>query len=239
MISYDRSGGKAGWVSGAVVVAAVLAVGGWWFAGREAAVPAPQAASEAASGPVVNLAQAPTVLPDGRPSDFSEQEWSALKEAVGSKPDGVKELQRISGFLRYQKGFEQWQTAQQSGDRTQSRAIARQLLDQLPERIKNMEMTMGESLMVCSALLADIEPDENLRVRKLEDCKTKLEALAPKLDSEQALRDAECRTEYLRRQAALVSAYQGLPDAQKDHARFEKELEDERRAVYDSPTCGR
>ena len=219
-----------------------VATAAWWYMSSPATAPetaAPEQAQPAASGPVVNLAVPPQEAPDGRPTDFSPEEWNALKDAVGNKADGAKELKRITAFLRYQRAFEQWQNLQESGNTAQRHAIAKQLLDQLPERISNMEMTMGESLMICAALLNDLEPDEAVRNQKLEGCKVRLEQLAPKIDSEQAMRDAECRTEFLRRQAALVAEYQALPEAQKNHAKFEKDVEAARRSVYDSPTCGR
>ena len=43
---------------------------------------------------------------------------------------------------------------------TQRHELANRLLEQLPERLTNMEMTMGEGLLICSALLTDLEPDE-------------------------------------------------------------------------------
>lgn len=242
MISYDRSSGSR-WVW---IVAGVAVLGGataawWWFGSNHTADPAAptEAAASAGPGPVVNLATPPAEAADGRPTDFTPQEWSSLKEAVGNKPDGAKELKRITSFLRYQRGFEQWQALQDSPKTSERHALAQQLLDQLPERIANMEMTMGESLLICGVLLTDLEPDENVRTQKMEGCKTKLEQLAPKLDSDQALRDAECRTEFLRRQAAIVAEYQAQPEAQRNQAKFEQDIEGARRSVYDSPTCGR
>lgn len=244
MISYDRSSGSKGvWLVLAAAAVGIAAATWWWTQSEkgEPPVPAAPTVSEArpAAGPVVNLAQPPQEMPDGRPADFTASEWSALKEAVGTNPNGAKELKRITAFLRYQRGFEQWQSLLESGDASERHALANQLLDQLPQRLVNMEMTMGESLMLCAALLNDLEPDENQRQQKLEGCKSRLEAAAPKIDSEQALRDADCRTEFLRRQAALVAEYQALPASQKDHAKFERDVEAARRAVYDSPTCGR
>lgn len=244
MISYDRSSGvRWGWIAGGAVVLGCATAGWWWMSSGKSADPvaasADAGATSSTSGPVVNLNVQPAEGADGRPTDFTPEEWSSLKQAVGNKPDGAKELKRISAFLRYQRGFEQWQTLQDSPNTAQRHALAQQLLDQLPDRIANMEMTMGESLLICSVLLTDLEPDENLRTQKMEGCKTKLEQLAPKLDSDQALRDAECRTEFLRRQAAIVAEYQTQPEAQRNQAKFEQDIEGARRAVYDSPTCGR
>ena len=242
MISYDRSSGSRWvWLLGGVAVLGCATAAWWWYGSSQATdatVPSDVATTPAA-GPVVNLATPPAEGADGRPADFTAQEWSSLKEAVGNKPDGAKELKRITAYLRYQRGFEQWQALQDTSKTAERHALGQQLLDQLPERLSNMEMTMGESLLICGVLLSDLEPDENLRTQKMEGCKAKLEQLAPKLDSEQALRDAECRTEFLRRQAAIVAEYQAQPESQRNQSKFEQDIEGARRSVYDSPTCGR
>ena len=242
MISYDRSSGSRWvWLVAGVVLLGCATAAWWWYGASQSTDAAPPAdvSNTTAAGPVVNLSKPPAEGADGRPADFTPQEWSSLKDAVGNKPDGAKELKRITAYLRYQRGFEQWQALQDSSKTAERHALAQQLLDQLPERISNMEMTMGESLLICGVLLTDLEPDETVRTQKMEGCKTKLEQLAPKLDSDQALRDAECRTEFLRRQAAIVAEYQAQPEAQRNQAKFEQDIEGARRSVYDSPTCGR
>lgn len=177
-------------------------------------------------------------MADGRPADFSSDEWSALKDAVSKKADGEKELKRITTYLRFQRGFEQWQNMME-GDSRQRHELAQRLLEQLPDRLKNMEMTMGEGLLICSALWADLEPDETARNQKLEGCKARLEQVAPQLDTAQQLRDAECLTEFQRRQAALVAEHQAKAQAQKDTAQLEKDIEAARVAVYNGVDCGR
>lgn len=243
MISYDRSSSSRLWIIAAVLVGVAAAVGAWMWSGSGTpeAAPATVASAPQASpvGAVVDFSKPPEVLPDGRPSDFSTEEWGAMKEAVGKKEDGEKELKRITTYLRFQRGFEQWQALQEDGDRARRHELAKSLLEQLPDRLSNMEMTTGEGLMICAALLTDLEPDEALRVQKLEGCKARLAEVAPKLETAQQLRDAECLTEFQRRQAALVSEHQAKPQAQKDTAQLEKDIEAARQAVYNSPDCGR
>lgn len=244
MISYDRSSSGSRWWILAAVVAAAAAVGAvWMWSGPKAPdTVAPEVASAPAaapSGAIIDFSKPPEVLSDGRPADFSTEEWGALKTAVANKADGEKELKRITTYLRFQRGFEQWQAMQESGDQAKRHELANRLLEQLPERLTNMEMTMGEGLLICSALLTDLEPNEAARGPKLEACKVQLEQVAPRLDTAQQMRDAECLTEFQRRQAALVAEHQAKSPSQKDTVQLEKDLEAARLAVYNSPDCGR
>jgi len=243
MISYDSSSsGSRLWIAAAILIGIAAAVGAWVWQGSSSKAEAPAAPASApaatGTGAVIDFSKPPEVMSDGRPSDFSTEEWGALKDAVSKKADGEKELKRITTYLRFQRGFEQWQ-ALQEGDKAQRHELANRLLEQLPERLTNMEMTMGEGLLICSALLTDLEPDEAARTQKLEGCKTRLEQVAPKLDTAQQLRDAECLTEFQRRQAALVAEHQAKPQGQKDTAQLEKDIESARLAVYDGANCGR
>lgn len=242
MISYDNASSRTRlWIIAAVIVVAGGVLAWVWSGNGATETPAPVASAPAPApvGAVIDFSKAPEVMPDGRPADFSTEEWGALKDAVSKKADGEKELQRITTYLRFQRGFEQWQALQESGDKAQRHELANRLIEQLPDRLSNMEMTTGEGLMVCAALLADLEPDEAVRQQKMEGCKSRLEAVAPKLDTAQQLRDAECLTEFQRRQAALVAEHQAKSPAQKDAAQLEKAIEAARLAVYNSPDCGR
>lgn len=250
MISYDRSSARSPlvWVA---AVAAGIGVAGlvWWSqSGQEASEVPPAAASAAGpvvagrfpntSTPVATLSDPAPVLPDGRPSDLTEDEWHALQETVGKGPNAQAELKRVMAYLRFQKGFTQWQADQEtSRDPAQRKAMAHQLLAAVPERLKNSEVTIGEALMLAAALYNDIEPDEATRSIKLEQFRVKLEAVAPRLENAAELREANCLAEYKRREAIIQQDFISRPDGQRDQKKFEAELDAAHRAVYEGVDC--
>jgi len=226
------------WFTLACMAVAALAVVGWWWRAQGAptsALPAGaqgQVAATAQGRPVGGSLAAPTVLGDGRPSDFSVQEWSALKEAMAQAAQPEAELKRVVEYLRFQKRFERWQGLRDSPDAGQRQQLAASLLDQVPERLRQGEVSMGEAQMLLSALWADVEPDEVRRRQRIEEGIALLKDAAPRPDAEQQKRDAALLSEYKRREAAILLEYQSRPDAQRDPAWLEAQLDAARRSVY-------
>jgi len=249
MISYDRANARTPWVWGAAVAAGVgVAVLVWWLQGKEEAPAAPVASASAATGgaavqpaapaPMIVLDQPVPVLADGRPAEFTEDEWRALQDTVAKGPNAAAELKRVTAYMRFQKAFTQWQNEQET-DRNPKvrRAMAEQLLAAVPERLKQSEVTIGEALMLGAALFNDIEPDEAARSAKLDQFRIKLEAVAPRADNAAEMREANCLAEYKRREALIQQDFISRPDAQRDHKKFEADLDAAHRAVYEGTDC--
>lgn len=228
-----------------------LAVGGgvWWWQSHQDAEQAAEAASSVqaptASGPQrpvfttpvasTGPASAPTVLPDGRPSDFTPEDWAALKAAMSSQPNGQAEMARVVAYLRFQRSFEQWQALADSRDAAKRHALAESLLTQLPERMNKGEVTSGEALLLSNALLTDLQPDENLREARLADMRTRLQASVPQSDAEQAARDREKLRDYQRLASAIMADWESKPEASRSQVALERDLAAARLSVYGNP----
>ncbi|MEY2839766.1 MAG: hypothetical protein RJB60_2065 [Pseudomonadota bacterium] len=249
MISYDRSSARTPWVWGAAVAAGVvLAAVIWWQRGTDDAASGPMASAPAASGvtvpqrlapePMIVLDQPAPVLSDGRPAEFTQDEWQALQDTVAKGPNAAAELKRVTAYMRFQKAFTQWQSEQETNrDPKVRKAMAEQLLAAVPERLKQSEVTIGEALMLGAALYNDIEPDEAARSARLDQFRIKLEAVAPRTDNAAEMREANCLAEYKRREALIQQDFISRPDAQRDHKKFESDLDAAHRAVYEGVDC--
>ena len=241
MISYSRPQfWQRTWFMLLCMGLAVGAVVAWWVWQGRAAQASDGAASPTrqGSGAVEAAARAglrePALLSDGRPADFSAEEWSALKEAMKQATQPEAELKRVVAYLRFQKRFDQWQGLRDSPDAGLRRQVAATLVEQVPERLKEGEVTMGEAQLLLSALWSDLEPDEARRRQRIEEGIKILQAAAPQPDADQARREADRLTEYKRRESAIVLEYQSRPEAQRDPAWLEAQLDDARKAVYGS-----
>ena len=229
------------WVGALLVGALAGGVAWWWFTradesvqpGAEQAKPAAWP-GVAASPKLVEsaLVTPPPVMADGRPSDFTPEDWAALKEAMAKTPNPKAETERVLKYLRFQRGFEQWQSLKGSPDVARRQELAKRLLEQVPERLRQGEASMGEALMLATALWTDLEPNEDARKLRIEEAKAILINAAPKPDAEQVAKDASMLAEYKRREAAIVADWQAKPVAQRDQAKLEEALEAARRAVY-------
>ena len=240
MISYSRPQfWQRTWFTLLCMGAAVAAVVAWWvWQGRAASASERDVVAQAqgAAGASEAVARAglqePVVLSDGRPEDFSAQEWAALKDAMKQSSQPEAELKRVVAYLRFQKRFDQWQGLRDSADVGLRRQVAASLVEQVPERLKEGEVTMGEAQLLLSALWSDLEPDEARRRQRIEEGIKILQAAAPQPDADQARREADRLSEYKRRESAIVLEYQSRPETQRDPAWLEAQLDDARRAVY-------
>jgi hypothetical protein len=239
MITYESpSFWQRTWVL-AVLLGAGAGVGAWWWQTHAPVATAdetqaPKSAAHDAEPHVVDAALLvpPKIMDDGRPSDFSPEDWAALKDAMSKTPNPRAELDRVVRYLRFQKGFEQWQSLQDAADVAKRRQLALRLLDQVPERMKQGEMTYGEALMLDQALLADLEPNDDLRKQRLAQAQSLLSASVPQADAEQQVRDASLLAEYKRREAAIVAAFQAQPEGKRDQTQLGRDLDAARMAVY-------
>ncbi|MFN4265451.1 MAG: hypothetical protein ACK4F8_06845 [Aquabacterium sp.] len=180
------------------------------------------------------LVTPPAVMEDGRPADFTPEDWAALQEAMKQSPNPKAETERVVKYLRFQRGFEQWQRLKDSPEVARRQELAKTLLEQLPERMRQGETTLGEAMMLSSALWEDLEPNEATRKLRIDEAKTILANSAPKPDPAQQAREDARLAEYKKREAAIVADWQAKPVAQRDQAKLEEALEAARRAVYAS-----
>lgn len=243
MITYNRSSSsmsKRGWLWVPLVGVLAGAAVWWWQMRPQAAQVSAVAPDQAPASGIIRPLDAgagltglpaPT-LSGPRPSDFTEQEWAALKEAMARTENPERELTRVVAYLRFQRGFERWQSLQDSPDARARHALAQQLIEGVPERVRQGEIGMGEAVLLQTALLADIEPDEQARKQRLERLQAELAEAAPKPEAEQQAREAALLAEYKRREAAIVADYQARPESQRNHAQLEEALEAARRSVY-------
>ncbi|RZI85942.1 MAG: hypothetical protein EOP38_03075 [Rubrivivax sp.] len=245
MITYQRSKfWRQSWFAALI---GGLAVGGgvWWWQAHQDAESAAEA-SPAASGAqgassrmpalappmVAGVASNPTILPDGRPSDFTPEDWAALKAAMSTQANPKAETERVVKYLRFQRAFEQWQALADSRDVQQRQQLANHLLGQLPDRMAQGEVTMGEALLLSTALLNDVEPDEKRRAQRLEEMRAKLTTAGPRSDEAQVALDNKRKAELDQLTSAIVAAYQAQPESRRDQHALERDLDAARRSVY-------
>jgi hypothetical protein len=251
MISYDQTSSRSKLAAMALAVVAMAGAVTWWGM-REAEPQAPAEAAASAPGAQASasdpehqsqikkaadaLLTKPEILPDGRPTDFEAEEWKTLKDAVATTPNSTAELQRISTYMRFQRGFEQWQSLHDSPDIETRNALGQKLMGALPERLTNQEVTFDEALMICAALANDLAPTEP-RQQQMEQCNTKLAQVAPRLDDDTAARQNQCQVRWNREKSQMTDEFLKLPELQRDQRAFDAKLEKLRVSIFDSPEC--
>lgn len=119
---------------------------------------------KAAAATADAVGQAPLQGPVTQRPDFvSETEWQVLQGLAQQKADPRRELTRLVNELRFNKLLELWHNPPAGQDTAQRRALARQLLDELPVRVKQGQYSRAEAQRLQRELLTELEPDPQAR----------------------------------------------------------------------------
>ncbi|MBM7334376.1 hypothetical protein [Alloalcanivorax marinus] len=107
-----------------------------------------------------------------RPDFVSPIEWRVLKSVAAGKADSDRELTRLVNRIRFAKLREHWDELRGSGQTDQRHAIARQLLEDIPNRVDQREMDVSQAQQLQQQLLADLISDpERRRQRAAEEAR--------------------------------------------------------------------
>ncbi len=90
-----------------------------------------------------------------RPAFASTMEWQMLKGVAERQADPQAELLRLANFLRYTKLLEKWQDLPATADAGLRQALAHQLVDELPQHVRNGEVDVQDARRQAPAMLRD------------------------------------------------------------------------------------
>lgn len=103
-----------------------------------------------------------------RPAFVSDMEWQMLKGVSQQNATPDAELTRLVNKLRFMKQLELWQSLEHSTDLAKRKALAEQLLDELPQRVASTDLDKPEAQKLQLALIKDAVSDEAARRQRAE-----------------------------------------------------------------------
>lgn len=104
-----------------------------------------------------------------RPDFVSPMEWRVLKSVAAGKADSDRELTRLVNRIRFAKLREHWDTLKGSDQADRRHAIARQLLEDIPQRVDQQEMDKSQAQQLQQQLLADLISDPEKRRQRAQE----------------------------------------------------------------------
>ncbi|WP_162018239.1 hypothetical protein [Acidovorax sp. 210-6] len=188
---------------------------------------APAAASGAAAGDVAAGVQTAALTPE---------EEAVLRDAVKDHPNAAAEFERLRLYALLQKRVERWQALKDGPLTAERRALAQQIMNEVPGHLQRREMLAGEALLLNMALLEDIEPDAARREQRVAQLRAQLMAQANTPDAETSLQqaaDIRKMEEFNRRKRLIDEQFFALPEAQRDMNAYTAQLDALRREVFD------
>lgn len=124
-----------------------------------------------------------------RPAYVSVLEWQLLQGVAKQHLHPAEELTRLVNSLRFTKQLERWQDLPKTADVATREALARPLLEDLPQRVKQGDMDLSGASTLQAALLADVFTDAKARDRQ-----AVVESLRLQVAAEEAARKQGERT---------------------------------------------
>lgn len=116
-----------------------------------------------------------------RPAFVSEMEWEMLKAVSQQHAAPEKELTRMVNFLRFTKQLELWEGMPKSEDPAKRQIVANELLEDLPNRVRNGELELADAQGKMRALVQDAEVSDKDRARRMTAENTRLSTVGKKL----------------------------------------------------------
>ncbi|MXN76122.1 phospholipase C accessory protein PlcR [Burkholderia sp. 4701] len=160
-----------------IVAAIVAVVAAWRYASplQASAAPAGAPAATAANapaGPADGPAQA-APGPEERRLDLD-----ALRRSLAVRPDADAELQRIVAFARFRDMVAAYGNGRHSLPDAERAALARRILDELPEHVARHEIVPVQAEAIGAALLTDVHADAATRGAAIRSMREQWDAYA-------------------------------------------------------------
>lgn len=193
----------------------------------------PNGSVGAADGPAIPAASASSVSAIA----LSAEEQASLWDAVKDQPNARAEFRRLQHYAVFHKRFERWQEMKSGPISDERRALAQAIFDDVPAHLEREEMMAGEAMMVQMAMLEDLEPDPARREARGAQVRAQLEAQVSKSDKDDSLKhvdDQRKMEQYKAREAAILSQWQALPEAQRDKQALTEQLDAVRSEIFDA-----
>lgn len=166
-----------------------------------------------------------------RPADIDPTEWHRLVDALRLHPQRDQELKRMIGYMRFARDVDQWRALDNQPNARERAQIGQRILNALPERLANREVSGPEALMLQAAVYADLIPDDVQRTIAENAAREALRRVIEQSETSDSSLVAEVAqlASYKQREAAITARFRSGHISQEQ---MEKELDAARVEVF-------
>ncbi len=218
------------WRRAGAVAAIAAAVAIWRYES-----PTQAAASPATSGAAANAARAasadtPPIVPG--PAE-RRLDLDALRRSLAGRPDADAELQRIVAFARFRDEITAYGNGRDRLPSAERAALARRILDALPEHVARNEIVPVQAEALSVALLTDANADPATRGAAIQSMRQQWDAYARQTVGPSPAQDPRYQ-DYARQSRDIVLQVQAsMPDPVQQQAVIAQRLQALRVQLFD------
>ncbi|AYZ63401.1 phospholipase C accessory protein PlcR [Burkholderia multivorans] len=224
------------WRCACAVAAIAAAVAIWRYESPTQAA----AASPATSGAAANAVQAasidtlaPTTNAIAPGPAERRLDLDALRRSVASRPDADAELQRIVAFARFRDEIAAYGNGRDRLPPAERAALARRILDELPEHVARNEIVPVQAEALSVALLTDANADPATRGAAIQSMRQQWDAYARQTVGPSPAQDPRYQ-DYARQSRDIVRQVQAsVPDPVQQQAVIAQRLQALRVELFD------
>ncbi|MDY7791299.1 phospholipase C accessory protein PlcR [Burkholderia ubonensis] len=221
------------WRRAGAVAAIAAAVAIWRYES-----PTQAAASPATSGAAANAARAasadtPAPTPTAPGPAERRLDLDALRRSLAGRPDADAELQRIVAFARFRDEITAYGNGRDRLPSAERAALARRILDALPEHVARNEIVPVQAEALSVALLTDANADPATRGAAIQSMRQQWDAYARQTVGPSPARDPRYQ-DYARQSRDIVLQVQAsVPDPVQQQAVIAQRLQALRVQLFD------
>nr|WP_088509085.1 phospholipase C accessory protein PlcR [Burkholderia ubonensis] len=220
------------WRRTGAVAAIAAAVAIWRYES-----PTQAAASPANSGAVANAARAAadTPAPTTVAPEPAERrlDLDALRRSLAGRPDADAELRRIVAFARFRDEIAAYGNGRDRLPSAERAALARRILDELPEHVARNEIVPVQAEALSAALLTDANADPATRGAAIQSMRQQWDAYARQTVGPSPAQDPRYQ-DYARQSRDIVLQVQAsVPDPVQQQAVIAQRLQALRVQLFD------
>ncbi len=105
-------------------------------------------------------------LVKARPSFLSQMEWDMVQGVANQQPHPDQALTHLVNSVRFNKQLELWQSLSKSADLAKRQTLAKQLLEDIPQRVIDQDMEEPEAKKLQESLLPDVSGDQAMAAQE-------------------------------------------------------------------------
>ncbi|MDN7934373.1 phospholipase C accessory protein PlcR [Burkholderia metallica] len=219
--------------TGAIAAIGVAAVGVWRY---EAATPAQAASSGTPAATASAQSGAADAFGTGAATPGPEErrlDVDALRRSLAGRPDADTEVKRIVAFARFRDAVAAYGDRRNVVPQAERAALARRILDELPDHVARNEIVPVQAEALSAALLTDTEADPATRSAALRSMRAQWDAYAQQTVGPSPAQDPRYLSYEQQSRDVVRQVQASIPDPDRQQAVIAQRLQALRVQLFD------
>lgn len=172
------------------------------------------------------------VAQGARPPGVSDDDWARILQIFKTQPGAAKEFRRVTEYMAYEADMRAWEAMRAGGPSVERTAMAKKLLDALPARLANKEVSGAEAMALVNAFVVDLVPDQAEREKRIAFERQKLSQIRDPEEEALVKQEAQRTALFETQSKEIVAMHLSANNGQVNEEKLEAELQAMREKIF-------